>query len=238
MKEIEDDSFPSWTTYDVAKDNETYSSINGVLYNKEATVIVRCPSVKSGVFEIPSSVSKIGYQAFKNCASLTSVTIPSSVSEIGWYAFDDCSSLTSITIPGSVSKIAGCAFRGCKSLTSVTIPSSVTEIGEGAFYGCTSFASIIIPSSVTVIGDGAFYDCTSLTSITIPGSVTIIGNGAFGGCTSLSDVTCLAQNPPRVNDYEWNWKGENLHVLPGCKQAYDQSGWRWIFQNIIEDAKE
>ena len=47
-------------------------------------------------------------------------------------AFRDCSSLTSVTIPNSVTSIGGGAFLGCRSLKSVTIPKSVTEIGEHA----------------------------------------------------------------------------------------------------------
>jgi hypothetical protein len=42
---------------------------------------------------------------FRNCTSLTSVTIPDSVTTIGYYAFDNCTSLTNITIPNSVTEL-------------------------------------------------------------------------------------------------------------------------------------
>ena len=143
--------------------------------------------VKSAV--IADGVTSIGYKAFDDCTSLTSVTIPDSVTSIGYKAFDDCTSLTSVTIPDSVTSIGDSAFSGCTSLTSVTIPDSVTSIGDSAFSGCTSLTSVTIPDSVTSIGGWAFYECTSLTSVTIPDSVTSIGNGAFKGCTSLTSVT-------------------------------------------------
>ena len=143
--------------------------------------------VKSAV--IADGVTSIGYKAFDDCTSLTSVTIPDSVTSIGDWAFSYCTSLTSVTLPDSVTRIGERAFYYCTSLTSVTIPDSVTSIGEFAFSGCTSLTSVTIPDSVTSIGNGAFKGCTSLTSVTIPGSVTRIGVGAFASCTSLTSVT-------------------------------------------------
>ncbi|MBQ2293792.1 MAG: leucine-rich repeat domain-containing protein, partial [Spirochaetales bacterium] len=69
---------------------------------------------------IPDSVTSIGNNAFKDCKSLTSVTIGSSVTSIGEYVFGNCSSLTNVTIPGSMAKIDSSAFFGCGNLTSVT----------------------------------------------------------------------------------------------------------------------
>ena len=139
-------------------------------------------------------VTEIGYDAFKGCTGLKSVTIPSGVKEIGYWAFMDCTGLTSVTIPSCVTKIGDGAFYGCTGLTSVTIPNSVTEIGVGAFYGCTGLKSVTIPSSVTEIGDSAFYGCTGLKSVTIPSSVTYIGMFAFGGCTGLKNITVDKNN--------------------------------------------
>ena len=143
--------------------------------------------VKSAV--IADGVTSIGYKAFDDCTSLTSVTIPDSVTSIGYKAFDDCTSLTSVTIPDSVTSIGDSAFSGCTSLTSVTIPDSVTSIGDWAFSYCTSLTSVTLPDSVTSIGYEAFFNCTSLTSVTIPDGVTSIGEDAFRNCTSLTSVT-------------------------------------------------
>ena len=93
-----------------------------------------------------------------------------SVTSIGWSAFEDCTSLTSIEIPDSVTSIDRYAFSGCTSLTSVTIPDSVTSIGSSAFFGCTSLTSVTIGNSVTSIGTSAFYYCISLKDVYYTGT--------------------------------------------------------------------
>ncbi len=138
---------------------------------------------------IPNTVTSIGDYALYGCNGLTSITIPNSVTSIGWGAFSGCSGLESVTIPNSVTIIGGNAFDSCNGLTSITIPNSVTSIGTGAFYGCSGLNSVIIPNSVTRIGAGAFQDCVSLLSVTIPNSITSIGRSSFSGCSGLISVT-------------------------------------------------
>ncbi|MGN1317157.1 MAG: leucine-rich repeat protein [Acutalibacteraceae bacterium] len=154
----------------------------------------RCNALASGELSIPSTyngmpVTAIGYQSFRGCTALTSVTIPSSVTSIGDYAFYGCSGLSSVTIPSSVTSIGHCAFYSCGVLTSVEIPSGVTSIGSYAFYNCKGLTSVTIPNSVTSIGSYAFYNCKGLTSVTIPNSVTSIEDSTFGNCSGLTSVT-------------------------------------------------
>ena len=149
------------------------------------------------------SVTYIGSSAFKDCTSLTSITIRDSVMSIGDYAFSGCTSLTSITIPDSVTSISDYAFSGCTSLTSITIPDSMTSIGDSAFLRCTSLISIKIPDRVTRIGDSAFSGCGSLTSISIPENVSEIQNSAFKGCTSLVTVE-MGNKVTSIGHYAFN----------------------------------
>ena len=151
----------------------------------------------SGAVTIPStvtynnktySVTSIGYQAFRDCNELTTITIPESVTSIGNHAFYGCYLLTSITIPEGVTSIRSYAFYGCGRLADITIPENVTSIGSYAFYGC-GIKTITIPEGVTSIGDYVFSDCKRLTSITLPEGVTSIGKEAFSWCESLTTIT-------------------------------------------------
>ena len=158
----------SLTGITVDSQNPAYSSVDGVLFNKNRTVLIQYPIGKQEKsYTIPSSVTSIGEGAFIDCYNLESITIPSSVTSIGNEAFAGCTSLISITIPSSVTSIGDMAFQWCTSLTSITLSEGVTRIGNNTFSFCSSLPSITIPSSVTSIGFEVFYDCTKLTSVTM-----------------------------------------------------------------------
>ena len=126
---------------------------------KDGTVtITGCDIKASGELIIPAiiegkTVTSIGNEAFRDCKSLTSITIGNGVTSIGGNAFLFCS-LTSITIPDSVTSIEGGAFLGCTSLTSITIPDSVTSIGRKAFYACTSLTAVTFLGAAPKARDG------------------------------------------------------------------------------------
>ena len=158
----------SLNSINVDKDNQSYSSEDGILFDKEKKKLITYPAgKKEKEYNIPSSVTSIGAGTFYGCRSLTRIEIPSSVTSIECLAFYGCTSLTSIEIPSSVTRIAAQVFYGCTSLRSIEIPSSVTSIGMWAFYNCTSLTSIEIPSSVASIGIYAFSRCVSLNSINV-----------------------------------------------------------------------
>ncbi|HOZ13573.1 MAG TPA: leucine-rich repeat protein [Tenuifilaceae bacterium] len=170
--------------------NPNLSSDNGILFNKDKTVLVAYPAGKSGTsYSVPISVTGVGDCAFSGCKRLTSLSIPTSVTSIGNNAFASCSGLTSLIIPTSVTSIGSSAFSGCTGLTSLSIPTSVTFIKSFAFSGCSGLTSISIPNSIFYIDKYAFEGCTSLTSVSIPTSVAFIGQSAFEGCTSLTSVS-------------------------------------------------
>ena len=136
------------TSINVNENNPSYSSLNGVLLNKDKTELIRYPRGKpEKSYNIPDSVTSIGFGAFFYCESLISMVISDGVTRIKMNAFSYCTSLTSVVIPNSVKSIEGHAFFQCKSLKSITIPDSVTSIGKGAF----EIIDFIIPYNVIII---------------------------------------------------------------------------------------
>jgi hypothetical protein len=112
-------------------------------------------------------------------------------------AFRDCTSLTSISIPGWVympPTIRNQVFYGCTNLKTVKIENARIS-GSQVFYGCTSLTSVNIGINVPIIGNQAFYGCTSLTSVNIGPNVSSIGDQAFYDCTSLTGAWFLGNAP-------------------------------------------
>ena len=187
--EIRDFVFDNCTRLEnitVDEKNPNYSSLGGVLFNKDKTELVRYPiGNKAHAYTIPNSVTKIGNTAFSGGSNLFGVTIPNSVTAIGPWVFSGCTGITSIKIPNSVTKIGNSAFSGCSNLTNITLPDSIESLEDYLFYDCTGIESIIVPDSVKYIKSSVFDGCSNLESITLPKSLTSVGRAAFLDCTSI-----------------------------------------------------
>lgn len=180
----------------VASDNSTYSSVDGILYNKAITSLIMCPLGRTSVI-IPNSVTAIFSDAFDFCTKLVEINVDSDNSNFS--SFDgilynkDKTNLRlcpegrerTVTISNSVNIISSYAFYRCSKVINVIIPESVTYIGNGAFLGCTGLTNIIIPSSVTQILDSAFLGCIGLISVTFEG---FIGPGNFSSSAFDGDL--------------------------------------------------
>ena len=179
---------PSFKEIIVSPDNEYFSSEDGVLFNKDKTLLISYPNGKSeSTYAIPDGVTVIGAHALGN-GNLESVKIPDGVTEIGAWAFSGSENLKGLKIPNSVTKIGDGAFFYCKGLESIEIPDGVLAIGDETFDMCKNLKEVILPDSITDIGSWAFSGCESLESINIPASVTDIGYDAFEDCTSLKNI--------------------------------------------------
>lgn len=200
----------------VSPDNKNYSSVAGVLFNKDVSELIVYPKGNGrSAYTIPDGVTQIAESAFSGCTSLTEIVIPDSVTSIGGFAFSGCTSLSKVDLPKTLTTIEAGTFCDCTSLKEIVIPDSVTEIKNkwgydtyyGAFSGCTSLSKVKLSNNLTIIGEGAFSvgegtfsRCTSLAEITIPDSVTSIGPSAFYGCTSLKEIII----PDSVTRISWS----------------------------------
>ncbi len=172
--------------------NSSFIGVDGVLYNKDQTTLIKYPQKKSGAtYMIPESVTSIGNSSFTSCEALTTMAIPDSVTYIGASAFNGCTALTTVTFGENsrLERIWNQAFEE-SGITSINIPTTVMQMQGNVFTNCASLETVTFSndSKLNIIAGSMFRGCTALTSINIPSSVTSIGGGTFRDCTSLSTI--------------------------------------------------
>ena len=155
---------------EVGSGNDNYSSVDGVLYDKEVEKLIYCPAKKSGEYIVPKSIKSVTDYAFEDCNSLESIVLPESMPEFSLYGLECCPSLKSIKVTGNN------AYYSAED--GVLFNKDKTEI---YVFPCNKEGNYTIPNSVTEISSNQFSQCTGLTGITIPNTVTEIGYSAFNG---------------------------------------------------------
>ena len=187
----------SLLSIDVDKNNAYYLSKDGVLFDKDQTVLMQYPCGKGGDYPIPDGVVEINTYAFSWNKLLTGVTIPDSMKKIGSAAFTGCTAVSYINIPANVDHIGEGAFSECTALASYTVDEGnayfkdvdgVLFSKDGAdliAYPNKRADEYIIPDTVTKICSEAFCGCEDLKKLTVPESVTVLGDFAFDFCNSL-----------------------------------------------------
>ena len=218
----------------VDKDNAVYSDKDGVLFNKDKTVLIKYPLKSADTYIIPESVIEIYYCAFEFC-NIENVIIPSSVKSIGDYAFFR-SNLKTIEIPDSVTYLGKEAFLGCSNLENINIPSTIQHILQGTFQDCTKLSFVKIPNGITSIDTAAFSGCSELTTVFIPSSVISIGRNAFNECISLK-ILSLSKNIEEFDSYAFYGAESIEHIIfDGTEEEWNKLPTKWSavsFDNVI-----
>lgn len=132
----------------VDETSTSFTSENGILYNKAKTKIFGYP-VKSSVteYEIPNTVTELQGSQFAYCKNITKITIPSSVKTIGDYVFHACDGLTELVFPEGLEEAGAFVIMGCENLTTVTIPSTLDSDIVNMLSNCESLKTIKGPAS-------------------------------------------------------------------------------------------
>ena len=152
----------------VAEGNTTYCSKEGVMFNKEMTMLKRYPTGKTcDKYTVPSGVTQIYVGAFSYSKNVSEIAMPDSVDNIGSDAFRECSGLKKVHLPDSLKIIPTRCFYGCTALADINMPASLTEICSSAFQKCSSLVSVDIPAGCSSISSNSFAGCEGMTAINV-----------------------------------------------------------------------
>lgn len=150
----------------VSSGNAEYTSVDGVLFNKDQTKLYCYPAGKTDTsyYAIPGSVTSIYSGAFSSCASLTRVDISAKVTSIGFQSFYECEALKEVHIPASVTTIANDSFANCRSLNAVYFEGNApSACSAAAFNNCASSFTIYYNPGTTGWTDSSAYDASAGT---------------------------------------------------------------------------
>lgn len=143
-------------------------------------------SITSVSFE--EGVNGIGMSAFEGCTSLTEISLSNSVSYIGTSAFQN-TALEELVIPDSVKDI-GCILNGCNSLRKLTLPKVYGNFynlfGTGIVQSSLSDVPASLKEVVLTEKSCDFSGCDKIEKITVLGGTE---TGLYSGCTSLKEIT-------------------------------------------------
>jgi Leucine Rich Repeat (LRR) protein len=164
------DSCINLLAINVDPQSPSFSSIDGVLFNKKQTSVLEYPQGRAGGYTIPTGVLRVSAYAFDGCTNLNSVTIPSSVTNILNQAFHGCSGLSFITIPGSVKAIGAFAFTGCDYMTNVFFAGNPPVVWDGPVF---SPDWVILPKTMYYCPEATGWGATYAGYATAPLNLTI-----------------------------------------------------------------
>jgi len=227
----------SLVNINVEEGNKYFTSIDGILYDKEVSQLVYCPrNYNSKTLNIPNTVIKINDSAYSYNYNLEEIIIPKNIKVLeSWVfsccekvskvelndnieiietgVFNNCINITSITIPAKV-KTLYATFMGCFNLEKVVLPNELEELFGDVFINCCNLNTIILPPNLKKIGTQTFNNCEKLEKIVIPRSVEKVGYEAFVKCESLT-IFCEVEEKP--NEWDEKWNIDNRPVIWGYK---------------------
>lgn len=195
----------------VAENNPNFTSVGGVLFDKEMKTLLHYPGGKTDTsYTIPSTVTKIGAFAFERQSSLVELSIPTTLIEVAEGAFAYASSLKKYSVPASAT-IGKEAFRAtgvtpndrkikCSKGGEVTLKGDIINLvrpaqwwgdrrptaAENAQWEASNCnGSLTIPAGIYEIPEGAFAG-TRLSTLVLPKTMRVVGEFAFESSRLIS----------------------------------------------------
>jgi len=204
-------------------DNPYFTSVDGVLFDKNKTKLIAFPPLKTlASYAIPDGVTSLESLSFWGVSNVKTLTLPSTLKTLYAEVFCDYQNMSS-------------------EFGEIDIPASVTHMEPQMFFGAqVKFAKVY--AQISTLPFGTFQYCNKMESVTLGSSITIIDEMAFEQCTLLTGVHCLSSTPPSVVSTSDSpaFKGVDktactIYVPKGSLSAYKAASVWSSFTKIVEE---
>lgn len=207
----------------VDENNQYYTSIDGVLYDKDISTLIHYPALKQDtLFEIPETVTTILNEAIEVTNTLEKIVIPASVSSIeegsiywnyglAYIEVDEansCYKSQDDVLFTKDGKILLC-YPIASDKTEYTVPEGTERIGNYAMSQAGNLTELHIKEGLKEIGDTSLYSCNNLQTIGLPKSLVNIDNKALTYCESLTEIRYAGSS----EDWDKIVMGEENEIL-------------------------
>ena len=213
LKEIANDAFKECMNLkmEIPTNNPNFCSINGSLYTKDFTKILKA-NTQTEHFVIPNSVKSIGEYSFAN------------------------SIITSIELHSEIENIESHAFAGCRNLSSINLPNTVKHVGTEAFYGCGELTNIIMSGAAEYGFD--VFGCTKVNYLFIPGDIKVLKYGMLNSCKTK--ILHIGEGIEKIEKFFIQNECPDKIIIPNTLRDIDEQAFAiWTGQlPIIEGPQE
>ena len=199
----------SLTAFTVDANNPNYCAEGCMLFNKERTTLITAVGNQK-TYNIPSSVTSIGHDAFCGCSSLTSINIPSSVTSIGSQAFWGCSALNVVLIQSNRIDFDCNVFGENTNINIYTVSDNGFEIRVNEYYNPNQNVNNVIGGTWYTYGTPNIYasDGSAISSDKWSGNKLDYNTAQY--LKAISETSTKAQTLISNHKAVYNDLSENL----------------------------
>ena len=134
---------------DVEEGNESFASVDGVLFSKDKTKLIYYPSQKNDEsYKTPKETKELASYSFNKNSYLKRLELNDGLEKIGTFAFADAIKLEEISLPNSLETIERLAFYGNLELKELILPDNVKNFGKHVMNGLPKLKSLTIGNNI------------------------------------------------------------------------------------------
>jgi hypothetical protein len=167
----------SLKAFNVADNNSTYTSVDGIIYSKDKKTLIKAPNAIEGDIVIEDGVETIADYAFYNCTNVKSITIPASVTEITSWTSLNCSAETVYVYKGSAADNAS-LYKKSTTIVYLSEPTAsyiVGDVNADGIIGASDAAYVlqkVLSNSFTLPCEKAVADYMTVADVNNDGMLT------------------------------------------------------------------